>query len=269
MAITTADGLVAAAKWPITYTKTAAVTSIAANWFSMLDVAGAPGAGSLAIGNTANGVVPDDTTAGFPSIPSFGGGATGYLTTVQYGCTVASRLAIYDRLFHAGSISLTTLGTTTLTSQPSFLGRVPGGAGAECEIWLEINTAVSATATTVAVAYTNSDGTTGRTTGATTSLSGYTTRRLIRLPFQAGDRGVQKIESVTVGGTVATAGTVNVIVARPLWKGRVKIANDGGVDGWDRLQMPVVYDTSALWAMVCADSTSTGIPDLLMTIANG
>ena len=88
---------------------------------------------------------------------------------------------------------------------------------------------MSATATTVSVGYTNSAGTASRSTGATASLSGYITGRLIQMPLQAGDVGVQKIDSVTIGGTVATAGTVNVILARPLWEGgRVPVVGAGG-----------------------------------------
>lgn len=270
MAITTGDGYIAAAKEKLLVAKTATATTVAAQWHTLLDRAGNPGAGSLAVGNTANGLVPTDATAGFPVISAFGGGNTGYLTGLSYSNSVASRFALYDRLFHVGSISMTSLATTTLSSQPSFLGRVPNGTGAGCEIWLEFNTAVSATATTVTVTYTNEGGTTGRTTGSSGTLSGYITGRLFRMPLQAGDKGVQKIETVVVGGTVATTGTVNVIVARPLITGlRVAVAGAGDVLGLDRTGMPVVYDTSALWPIIAADSTNSGVPDIHLEIANG
>ncbi len=270
MAITTVDGLVAAAKQRVIWTKTTSVTTVAAQWSSLLDVAGHPGAGSLSVGNTANGLVCDDTVAGFPGIDTFGGGATGYLAKVAYGASVAARLCVMDRLWHVGSISMTATGTTTLTAQPSYLARVPGGTGLGCEIWLEINAAVSATATTVAVTYTNEAGVTGRATGATASLSGYITRRLIQMPLQTGDKGVQKIESVIIGGTVATTGSVNVVVARPLYDcARVRVANDASTAGWDLTMLPQVYDTTAFWPIVAADSTASGIVDLTLTVANG
>ena len=270
MAITTVDGLVAAARQRVPIVKTTSATTVAAQWSTLLDVAGSPGAGSLTVGNTTTGVVPTDATSGFPTINAFGGGNTGYISGVAWSSTVASRMVLFDRLFHAGSVSMTSLATTTLGSQPSYLTRTPDGAGVGCEIWLEINAAVSATATAPAVTYTNSDGTTGRATGATGSLSGYITRRLIQMPLQAGDKGVQKIESVIVGGTVATTGSVNVIVARPLVDNmRVRSANDGDVAGWDRTQLVTVYDTSALWLAVAADSTASGVPDVALTITNG
>ena len=271
MAITSVDGYIASAKQKIPFTKTSAPTTVALQPHTLLDRAGNPGAGSLTIGNTTSGVVPTDATTGFPTINAFGGGATGYLTQVSFANTVLSRLALYDRLFHAGSISMLSLATTTLASQPSYSSRVPGGTDyTGLKIFLEINTAVSATATTVSVNYTNQAGTTGRTTGATASLSGFITGRLIEMPLQAGDTGVQKIESITVGGTVATTGTVNVIVARPLWtNGRVSVAGAGDVHGLDKTGMPIVWTDSALWPVVTADSTSGGLVDMLLEIANG
>lgn len=270
MAITTADGLVGAARQQVLITKTGAATTVASQWHTLLNMAGNPGAGSLTIGNTTAGVLVDDTVAGFPAINAFEAGNTGYLGAVQYANTVACRMELKDRIWHAGSVSMTALATTTFTGQPSALGRFPDGAGVGCEIWLEINTTVSATATTVAVGYTNSAGTAGRTTGATATLSGFVTGRLIQMPLQAGDVGVRKIDSVTVGGTVASAGTVNVILARPLWEaGRVPVANGGDSHGFDRTGLARMYDSTALWPVIAADSTSSGIPDFLVTIING
>lgn len=270
MAITTGDGYIAAAKQMVVYTKTGSATTVAAQPFSMFALAGNPGAGTLAIGNTTAGVVPTDAVAGYPVLSSFGGTNTGYLSRVMFSNTVASRFALFDRLWAGGAVSMTALATTTFTGNPSYVGRLPNSSYLGTEIWLEITTTVSATATTISVAYTNQDGTTARTTGATSSLSGFTTPRLVPMPLQAGDTGVQRIESVTVGGTVATAGAFNVMVMRELWSGgRVKTANDGDVHGIDRVGMPIVYDTSALYPVIWADSTSSGVPDLTFEIVNG
>lgn len=87
MAITTFDGLIASAKQLAIWKKTAARTTVATGWFTMLDIAGVPGAGTLAGTSTAAGVVPTDATAGFPTVDAFGGGATGYLARVEFGNT--------------------------------------------------------------------------------------------------------------------------------------------------------------------------------------
>lgn len=271
MAITTGDGYIAAPKQLVRIIKTQTATSVANQYHTVFDRTGNPGAGSLSVGNTANGLVPTDATAGFPTINAFGGGATGYITALHYSSTVASRIHLYDRLFHAGSVVLTSLATTTLSSQPAYTSRIPGGTDyTNLEIWLEINAAVSSTATTVSVAYTNETPTGGRSTGATASLSGFITGRLIQMPLQAGDKGVSKIDSITVGGTVATTGSVNVIVARPLVTSmRVNATSYGDILGLDRTGMPVIYADSALWPVIGADSTSTGIPDLAIEVSNG
>lgn len=270
MAITTVDALISAAKDGLPVCKTQAATTVAAQWHTLLDRAGNPGAGSLSVGNTTNGVVPTDTTAGFPPIGGFAGGADGVLHSICFSNTVACRFVLFDRLWHAGSVSMTTLATTTFTSIPDATGRMPDGIGEGCEIWLEINAAVSATATTISVGYTSSDGTTGRSTGATASLSGFITGRLVKMPLQAGDKGVRQITSVTVGGTVATTGTFNVILARRIYDGmRVPVVGAGDVHGFDKTALKRIYDTSALWPIIAPDSTSSGFPDLLINVASG
>ena len=85
MAITTLDGLIAASKQIITWAKTATRTTIAAMWFSVFDLTGNPGAGTLAGTSTANGVVPTDATAGTPTINAFSGSNKGYLSRVEFG----------------------------------------------------------------------------------------------------------------------------------------------------------------------------------------
>lgn len=271
MAITSGDGYIAAAKEKVPICKTQTATTVAAQWHTLVDRNGNPGAATLAVGNTTTGVVPTDVGAGYPLLTAFGGGNTGYLTGVSYSNSVASRFALYDRLWHAGAVSMTTLATTTFGSQPSYLGRVPNGTGAGCEIWLEIVAAVSATATTISVTYTNEAGTAGKSTGATASLTGFITGRLIRMPLAAGDKGVQLIQSVTVGGTVATTGTFNVIVARPLIGSgmRVPVAGAGDVLGLDRTGMPIVYEDTAFWPIIAADSTNSGVPELVLEVSNG
>jgi hypothetical protein len=264
MAITTLDGYIAAAKQNAVFVKTAARTSIAATWFSIFDLAGNPGAGTLNVGNTANGLVPTDATAGFPVINAFGGG-TGYLSVVDFGNTIACRMLLYDRLFHAGAYAFNA--NTTLATQPSYSSRVPSGTDfTNTQIWIECVTAFTGNMS-VAVTYTNQAGTAARTTGTVATGTAPTLGRMIQLPLQAGDSGVQKIESVV--GTVATVGTFNVLVIRPLWSGRVRLANDGDVHALDKTGMPIVWTDSALQVAVNADSTSTGIPELNIEIVNG
>lgn len=264
MAITTFDQYIAAARQNVRIVKTATRVTVANGWFSLIDIAGEPGAGVLAGTSTANGVVPTDATAGMPVINAFGGGATGYLGRVEFASTVACRIRIYDLLFKCGAYAFNA--NTALGSQPSFAGRVPGTDYSGLEIWAEQVTAATGNQA-VTVTYTNEAGTGSRSTGAVGIGAAPTVGRMWQLPLQAGDKGVQLITNVQ--GTVASAGTFNVLVLRPLWTGRVPIANMGDIHDLAKTGFPQVYTDSALQIMVAADSTSSGLPELSMLIANG
>jgi hypothetical protein len=275
MAITTFDQFIASAKQYVSLAKTASRTTVATGWFSTFDLAGSPGAGTLAGASTAAGVVPTDATAGTPSIDAFqvGGGVVGYLAQVDFGSTVACRLKLFDMVFKAGAYGFAA-GTTTLSAQPSYSARMPTGAFDDTQIWIEVSTAfATGNNWQVQVTYTNQAGTTGRSTVIlpATAAAGLTLGRMYRLALQAGDTGVQRIDSVIVtnGATAMTAGAVNVLVLRNLWSGRCRIANDGDVHDLAKTGMPVVYTDSALVLAVNADSTSSGVPELEMVIANG
>ena len=264
MAITSWDGFIASAKQRVTLQKTASRTAVAAIPFSVFELAGNPGAGTLAGANTANGVVPTDATAGCPTINAFGG-SKGYITRFEFAAPVAMRVTLYDMLFKAGAYAFNA--ATSLTSQPSYSSRVPNGTDFKgTEIWIETVTAFTGNMS-IAVTYTNQDGTTARTTGTVATGVAPTVGRMIQLPLQAGDTGVQKIESVTA--TVASVGTFNVLVLRPLATGRVAVANGGDVQGLDRTGMVEVFADSALVLQVIPDSTATSTPELKIDISNG
>lgn len=263
MSIVSLDGYMASIKDKLTITKTASRTSVALCPFSVFDVAGYPGAGTLNVGNTANGIVPTDALAGYPSIQAFSGSNSGYITKVEYANTVASRLYLYDRLFSCGAYSFNS--NVTLASQPSFSGRVVGSNYSGLEIWIEFVTAFTGVLN-ANVQYTNEAGTTGKTTGTVATVAG-TVGRMFRLPLAAGDKGVMAIEKVVA--SVATVGTFNVHIMRPLWSARVPVANAGDSHGILRTGMPQIFDTSALQLVIIPDSTATGIPDLYIEVANG
>jgi hypothetical protein len=276
VAITTGDGYVGAAKQLIPYTKTAAVTTINTTRYTVRGAAGNPGAGTLAaLGATIPGQVPTDAISGCPTINAFGGGATGYLSRVFWNNSVVGRVELWDIVYAvnipSSAAGFQSLQTLTVTAPASYLGRTPDGLGNGLRIFVEITTTMSASATTIICTYSNSAASpaTGRTTVTSGSISGFVAGRWVELALQAGDSGVSKLESIIIGGATNAAGVANVIVARPLWSSATRVANSGSYDGIDMTGMPVVYDTSALVVTTIADSTSSGIPDLLIEIANG
>ena len=265
MAITTLDGLIASTKQRVRFTKTVLRTTVANGWFSLFDLAGQPGAGTLAGISTAAGVVPTDGTAGYPVINAFGAGATGDLGRVSFGNTVACRIAVFDRLFVAGAYAFNA--NTALAAQPSFASRVPGTNYAGLEIWCEQVTAATGNQA-VNVTYVNEGGTGTRTTGAVGIGAAQTVGRCWQLPLQSGDSGVQRIDNVQ--GTVATVGTFNVMVLRRLAEGRIGVAN--GLDRQSVIDVGAlldVYADSAFYVLIAADSTSSGLPDVDFQVVNG
>lgn len=265
MAITTLDGYIAAARQKVAWSKTTTRTTVANGWFSLFDIAGQPGAGTLAGSSTTAGVVPTDATAGYPLLNAFGGSNKGYLGRVEFASTVACRIALFDRLFLAGAYAFNA--NTALSAQPSYSSRIPGGTDyTGLEIWCEQVTAATGNQA-VNVTYTDESGNAGATTGATGIGAAPTVGRCWQLPLAAGDSGVRKIENVA--GSVATVGTFNVMVLRPLWSSRVVVANWADVHEMLRTGLNEVWADSALYAMVCADSTSSGLPECSFQIVNG
>jgi hypothetical protein len=270
MAIASGDQYIASAKQIIPYVKTGSITTIATTRFATLTAAGNPGAGTLPSSGTpaGGGALFTSSSSGMPTINAFGGSATGYLSRVQYFSSVTGRLEIWDKIWGVVP-TLTTLATTTVTSPVSYTSRIPNGTDySGLRIFVEITTTMSASATTINVTYTNQAGATGHTSATTASLSGFTAGRWVPLELQAGDTGVQAITAVTVGGATNASGACNIIIARPLWTNRVTIANGGGVDGLDRTGLPIVYATSALVVTAIPDSTSSGVIDMNIEIAN-
>lgn len=267
MAITTTAQFYSALKQQLRIKKNA-VTATSNNQSSQWAAGGDPPAGTLAVGNTTTGVLFDDTYTGAPAITAFPSGNTGYLKFVRMYQATAGSGWLYDRLWGAGAISLTSLATTTFSGQPSYAGRLPAGSNYEVEVFIEIVTATSATATTITGTYTNENGTSGRSF-STISMSNVVANRLFMLSLQAGDKGVRSVDSITVGGVVATAGTVNVIVGRRLASLHSEIDTVPDNHNWDLLGMPQIFDTSCLWVTPFSSTNNGASCVLNLEIING
>jgi hypothetical protein len=274
MSITSLDGYIGAVKQRVRILKTASRTVVATIPFSVFDIAGNPGAGVLAGTSTSSGSVPTDATPGCPDIAFTSG--VGYLSKIEYGSSVACRLSLHDMLFKAGAYSYAT-GTTTLSNQPVISQRCPdylGGTtfGSRNEIWIEVVTAMTAaTSWNVRITYTNFDGIVGRSSivSANFAAAALTVGKMFMIGLASGDTGVQKIESVIVTNTGATAGSFNVLILRPIWtSGRCMTANDGDIHDMLKTGLPIVYNDSALIMQVQADSTASGVPELSFEVAS-
>lgn len=262
MAIATLDGYIGSSKQRITWMKTGTRTLVAAMPYTVFDIAGSPGAGTLNVGNTANGLVPTTATAGYPAIKTFSGN-TGYLSRVDFGSSVACCFDLYDRLFVAGAYAYNA--DTTLASQPDFSGRVIGANYSGLQLWVEQVT-VGTGIQHVQINYLDQDGNAGDT-GDVTLITTTPVGRCQQIPLAAGDNGISQI--VRVRGTTASGGTFNVMILRPLWFGRCLTANYGDVHDLLKTGFPQIFETSALYVLLYADSTAVGLPLITAQIAMG
>lgn len=272
MSILSLDDYIASSKQKIPYYKTATATVVGnAGYWTVRNLAGNPGAMTLPVGNVTTGVVPTDTTTGAPFINTFDVGAVGYLGAIQFGSNVSGRIRLDDIVWYAGAISSAALATTTFTGNPSFSSRMPGGSFVGTQIWIEVTTTMTTTVPIITVTYTNSAGTAGRSTGTFTLeslIARLTIGRWVQLPLQAGDVGVQSIQSVQVS-TISGAGAFNIMVIRPLWNGYVPDARSRFYTmGFEQTGMPQVFQDSCIVASLYMAGTSTGTPTIDFEIAS-
>ena len=265
MAITTFDQLKASALQRIPMKRTASVTAVAAQPTTVWQAAGFPGAGTLAIGNTTTGVVPTDATVGYPTINAFAGGAKGEISRLVFGNTVAGQVALFDTLWAGGAFPFNA--NQAIAGAPSFAARVPGGTDFT-GLLLHVEAVTAFTGNpTFTITYANQAGTAGRSTGAVASGAALIVGRGLFLPLQSGDSGMQVISNIAC--SVATAGTFNVRVLRPLGEARGDVANWQVVQDWFSTGGPEVFADSALYPIVTPDSTATGLPSITVDIRNG
>ena len=247
----------------VSFYKSASRTSVANIPFSVFDLAGNPGAGTLAVGNTTDGIVPQDTTAGYPLINAFTGANNGYISRIEFNSTVLCNLLLFDTVFSCGAYAFNA--DTTLGTPPSYASRVPGGNYTGLQLWIEAVTAFTGNQT-VQINYLDQDGNAGDTGAIATGVAP-TIGRMLQLPLAAGDNGVAGITRIR--SSVSTVGTFNVHVLRPLWSGRIVLANYTDTHDFTKTGLPEIYATSALRLLVQADSTATGLPRLNFDIVNG
>jgi hypothetical protein len=170
---------------------------------------------------------------------------------------------ICDRLSHQGGLSGTAGGAQTTNLPTAALTRYTGGVGVM--IALEIYTAIGATGTTVSASYTNSAGTSGRTTPLTTiGGSGFSeANRFLILPYASGDVGVKSVESVTLTATTGTVGNFGVTLFMPLVPFGFPTAISYSQNANAMLDfggfMPEIVDNACLWPIIHAIGTSAGV----------
>lgn len=259
MTISTMDEVVAALSAGQNRTFMLQSVTTVANRFTLLNAASAQnqwGQMATPTARGSGGAIITDATAGFMPWTAAGGGAQDYLMLLNASGGTAMTLNVYDVVYAVSGFSGTSAVAQTITSMPS-IPRPANGDGLEmfAVIWTQIGT----TGTTVTASYTNQAGTASRTTiaasiGATGLREVY---RLIPMPLQAGDTGVQAIASATLAGTTGTAGDWGLVLARFICEVPVYINANPPID-FAGLGMPALDSDTAFGFFCFASTTVSG-----------
>lgn len=276
MAITTQDGLISAfdsarQTFPIACPPYAVATNAQLLNFACAQLTG--GAMAVPTVKGSGGNIPTSTSAGALINFTNGGGTPNYLAgmgSLVNTITTGQGYALYDRVYAASGFDGTVSTPQTITSPPTLTR--PGSTGVGLQIFLEIYTPIGITGRNITVQYTNSAGTASRNTQtyAWSSSSGNTAGAVIPVLLQAGDLGVQSIQSVTLSGSTGTAGNFGVALYLPLSTGLKSVADRNiCLGGFASLGLPRVLD-NAFIALVAsgagANTTGTGLVGYLTMV---
>lgn len=228
----------------------------AGSWVSYYLATGSPGAGTA----------PSTSWASFDN-----GSGSVYFTDVSpqkrylYGvevcATQSGTLMIYDRLGHKlfDSNALASTGNKTVSATlPSRYSSADAEDLHNIEAWIEGTEATSATAPIVDLnSYTNSAGTSARDGAALTFPAAATNIGwMAPFPLQAGDKGVQAINTFNVNTASTTVGECNIVLVRPIAFVPVVANLVTLVSVKDGLIPRRIYDDSSLCFAWLATSTS-------------
>lgn len=192
-------------------------------------------------------VAPDSSMVGAISRNQLPTGIATWVKSVKHSGFSGALVTLFDRLSHQGGLSgsVTTAQTTNLPT--AALTRHTSGDGVMA--FIEVYSIIGATATTATVSYTNSNGTSGRTSPAF-PIGGSAERGagiMIPIPLQAGDEGVRSVESITLAATTALAGNFGITLVKPL------LAIPAWLESMD-FQYDTVLHMGAVFAPIAADA---------------
>ena len=210
--------------YPVVFMKTSTAAEAVGNWYGTWKDAGFPGAWAPGAPGV-NGRVTDGTTStdfGCLPIKTPGTGAN-YLTELTMGASVNHSHLFFDVLWINSGLTVTTTTAQSITTPTLPARDVNGTTNGEGLMIGLMFTAASTNAAAIAnstVSYTNSTGTSGRTA----TLSAIAGSQIPATPvigtmiwfnLQAGDKGVQSIQSITLATSLVT-GSISLFIARDL-----------------------------------------------------
>ncbi len=193
---------------------------------------------------------------------SYGGWATAVCSNA------AVTIEVHDRLAHMGGLSGTSVAAqtvgidmNTLSGSNNIAARMGDANYSDIQWWLEWYTDTGGTAVTATVNVTYSDGSTGNLTGvslAATRRASFMQPLNSYIPAAQSGLYIRGVNTVTLSATTGTAGSFGVTATRPRMTMPLNIANKTEYFTWADLGFPEIFNTSCLFPIELASTTSTG-----------
>lgn len=230
MAITTIDQALAGLLQPNNILKNMTAAEAAGVLMSTFYAPGLPGAAVAPSPGLAGAALT--SYAGQIPFTNPPGGENSYIGRFSGSSSVAGTLVLCDRLWHNSGINVTTLTAQTINSV-AFPARDSNGAisGENIMIGIEVSSATTnaGAITNTTMTYTNSGGTGSKTAtiGSVAPASFPATAvqgTFVPFALAAGDKGVQSIQSITLG-TSYGGGAIHLVAYRELARLELTIAN--------------------------------------------
>ena len=268
MAITTRDKLIDALgnnSSRFVIDKASIANAAAGQYHSLWRATGQPGQGAI----PGAAAACDHTLTGAMGFTQQTAPATTYGGFANAACSnSAVTIEIHDRLAHMGGLSGTVATAQTvnldmdaLKSGSNLTERMGDANFSDIQWWLEWYTDTGSTAVTATVNVTYNDGTSGNLTGISLAA---TRRASLMIPLNglipSADSGkfIRDINTVTLSATTGTAGSFGATATRPRMTLPLPLANKMEVFTWADLGFPEIFNSSCLFPIEIASTTSTG-----------
>lgn len=244
----------------------ASIANAAAGQFhSLWRATGQPGQGAI----PGAAAVCDNTLTGAFQFNQQTAPATSYGAWANAACSnSAVSIEIHDRLMHMGGLNgtLATLQTANLDLYANLAsGNLDARKGdanfSDVQWWLEWYTDTGSTAVTATVGVTYNDGSSGNLTGvslAATRRASFMVPLNGLIPAAAAGKYIRDVDSVTLSATTGTAGSFGVTATRPRMTMPLPLANKMEIFDWADLGLPEIFNSSCLFPIQLASTTSTG-----------
>lgn len=190
--------------------------------------------------------------------------ATGsyYLNSIGMTTSVAHLVTIYDLLWYNTGITVTTTTAQAITMPATSVPArdnygTTNGEGWIAGIYVTTATTNAGAITNTTLSYTNTEGTAGRTATIASFPATAVAGTLVLFQLQAGDSGIQTIQSVTLGTTYG-GGAISIVLLRNLASVPNPVVNVGGI--MNKLTSDPtgvkIYNGTAFWLVYTSSATT-------------